>query len=189
MHITYRYETDLKHIDLQSMGADPKPAAIMELVQRRKNDLQNEEKEIRRICVTLWSFIAANSIVPFNDDLVDYMQLFLDEEKSKGRSGNPDIIHNLQRVIDEYKAELSLYTRSTSSTNDREFVDPRKIDEIFTLVGQLFRLPINGQFIREQVEGIKRGKLHYVDRNEQDVPLPVNLNDSKVLADIEALLH
>ena len=155
MHITYRLEKNLTHIPINTDGKTP--TAIMHLIDQRISELRKEEKAIRDICVKLSGFLKSNSITPFNDDMIEYLNHFLNEEKLKqtANGGNQDVIRDLERSIEEYTRELDLFSRSIQRDTTEEFIDPKKIEAIFDLVAELYKLPINGKSIESQVERIR----------------------------------
>ena len=189
MHITYQFERNLTRLPMNSGGRTPTPTAILNLIDQRIFDLRKEEKAIRQICVKLSGFLKVNSIIPFNDEIIDYIQLFLDEEKDKGSAANQDMIRNLTQMIDDYREQLNIYTKDLPSASQDELVNPKNIEEVFDLAAELYTLPINGTFIKEQVDGIKRGKAASVDKFEIEAELPANFGESKLFLDIKELLN
>ncbi|CAF4234157.1 unnamed protein product, partial [Rotaria sordida] len=63
-----------------------------------------------------------------------------------------------------------------------------KPDEIFPLVGTLYRLPINGSQIREQVNGLKLNQENLSAKREIFVQLPAKANSSKVMLQFKNII-
>ena len=191
MHITYNFERRLTDVALPSAEGAPTPTAIMVLIDQRIADLRKEEKQIRDICVQLAGFLKENSILPFNDDLVEYFRHFLEEEKQKRATnrGDSDLIRGLEAAIEAYQRDLELFSKSIGTlASKEEFVPPSKIEEVFDLVAQLYKLPINGNFIREQMTKMKRAQMEEVQNNETQIDLLITADSPQVLADLKNLL-
>ncbi|CAF5219200.1 unnamed protein product, partial [Rotaria magnacalcarata] len=95
-----------------------------------------------------------SSINPINEDIVEYINHFIREEKEKGIAGdkNEEIIHRLESLITEYRAAFDLINSNVINETDRSYTPT--IDEIFTCKLQLFELPITGKYIEDQVESL-----------------------------------
>ncbi|CAF4707463.1 unnamed protein product, partial [Rotaria socialis] len=143
MHITYRYERNLTYIKIDNSNSVRKPQSIMKIIDTRISDLRNEETSIRKICAKLSQFLKRNSITPFNDDIIQYFQHFINEEKQKKSTGadNSEIIQGLEKMIRDYNDEVNLYNASVTSQNNssskEQFDNSVQIDEIFRLVQEL----------------------------------------------------
>jgi len=195
MHITYRYERNLTYVDIDQSNSSRTPQSIMTLIDKRISDLRNEETSIRKTCVKLSQFLKANSITPFNDDIFEYIRHFINEEKQKRMSGtdNTQIIRGLEQMIKDYTEEVNLYNSVISSESNSTSTDnldnAKQIDEIFTLVQQLYQLPINGEFIREQIEKMKQGRAEATTSDEQYVDLPTGYNSPQILLDLKEIVN
>lgn len=75
------------------------------VVDQRLQSLQAEKDAILGVCSKLAYFIRTNSINPVNDDIVEYIQHFIREEKQKGNSGakNDEIIMGLEKLEEDYR--------------------------------------------------------------------------------------
>ncbi|CAF3125543.1 unnamed protein product [Rotaria sp. Silwood2] len=73
--------------------------------------LKQEQEIIRHICAKLTLFLRANSINPTNEDIIEYINHFIREEKEKQNAGdnNEQIIIGLQNLIKEYQDEINLF--------------------------------------------------------------------------------
>lgn len=190
MHITYRYEKRLTHVPISTSQSKVAPKAIMSIIDERITALRKEQNRIRQICVKLSGFIKANAITPFNDDFLEYLRHFLNEEKQKQMHShaNEALIDNLERSIHEYEQDLQLYIRSVEKADVDEFVDPNEIDKIFELVSNLYELPINGKSIQEQMERVKQEQIATVERDECVIDLPPEKIYSNSLHQLQALM-
>ena len=64
----------------------------------------------------------------------------------------------------------------------RDVIKPEKI---FDLVGTLYKLPITGRQIQQQVEGIKLGQERYGSQQEILVKLPSKAASSRVMIQVQ----
>ncbi|CAF3791038.1 unnamed protein product [Rotaria sp. Silwood1] len=195
MHITYQYERNLTYIEIDNSNSLQTPKSIMTIIDKRISDLRNEETSIRRICVKLSLFLKQNSITPFNDDIIEYLQHFINEEKKKKSTGidNTDVIKGLEKMIKDYTEEFQLFNSSISSQNNLtstdEFDNASKIDEIFNLVQKLYDLPINGKLIEEQVKRMKEGHAQAANSDEQFVDLPSSYDSPDILNNLKEIVN
>ncbi|CAF1199139.1 unnamed protein product [Rotaria sordida] len=195
MHITYKYERNLTYIEINNSNSLQTPQSIMTIIDKRITDLRNEEKAIRKICVKLSQFLKQNSITPFNDDIIEYLQHFINEEKQKKSTGidNTDIIKGLEQMIKDYTEEFNLYTSSISSQNNStstdRFDNTAQIEEMFSLVQKLYDLPINGKLIEEQVRRMKEGRAQATKSDEQFVDLPTGYNSPDILNNLKDIVN
>ena len=192
MHITYRYERNLTYVEMDDSNSSKTPQSIMTLIDKRISDLRKEEAAIRQICVKLSQFLKANSITPFNDDMLEYLRHFIQEEKQKQMQGahNTQVIEGLEKMIKDYTDEVNLFTKCISPQNNSDnFDNASQIDEIFTLVQKLYELPINGKLIEEQINRMKQGRAQAATSDEQFVDLPTGFNSPQILVDLQKVVN
>jgi hypothetical protein len=67
-------------------------------------------------------------------------------------------------------------------------IDVIQTEEIFPLVGTLYRLPINGRKIREQVEGLKISQGQVVLDRESCIQLPAIAASSRIMLQLKMIL-
>jgi hypothetical protein len=181
-HITYEYETNLTHLDEN---------CSLEDIDKRITDLRNEKLEIEDVYKKLSKFLHANAILPLNDEILEYLKHFIQEEQMKTNCGeqNNEIIKGLEQMIDDYKQEMELFKETIKNEIDPiNSIDVLKSEDIFTLVGKLYRLPINGKAIREQVDGLRLTQENIERKRENYVKLPIKANDSNVMRQFKAFL-
>ncbi|CAF3682726.1 unnamed protein product [Rotaria sordida] len=181
-HITYEYETKLIHLNESSSLND---------IDQRLRDLRFEKDQIENVYKKLAKFLHANSILPLNDDILEYLKHFIREEQMKKNSGgqNNDIINNLEQMMKNYEEEINLFKETIKNDKDpSNRKDVLKPDEIFPLVGTLYRLPINGSQIREQVNGLKLNQENLSAKREIFVQLPAKANSSKVMLQFKNII-
>lgn len=169
-HITYEYKTNR----VMSLGD----------IDKRLTDLREEAAKIQEVYKKLVKFLHVNAMLPVNDDLINYLEYFIHEEETKQNAGakNTDVITNLKRILMNHKADMEVFKRALDDQkkngNSTDVIQP---DEIFTLVGTLYRLPINGKQIRAQVDGIKFSQEGNGTRRETNVNLPGKAASSKIM--------
>lgn len=189
MHVTYQFKKDLTYLNMIDENLNRTPASVICLIDQRITSLRREADQMRKICVELSAFLKANSITLSNDDLFEYLHHQLNEEKEKRRINVADeaVIRNLEKMIEDYQAELKLLKEPTKIESKDLFHHDDRIEKIFALVKQLYDLPINGKSIKEQVEGIEEGQLLDIEAQELFVDLRGNRTTSKVLSNLERL--
>jgi hypothetical protein len=171
------------------------PESVMNFVDKRINDLKQEEAAILQVCTKLSQFLQANSITPFNDDILEYLRYFIREENLKQNAGanNAEVIRGLENLVAEYTQEMELFKRTlnvqkTIGPNSNDPNSVRRIDEVFKLVETLYALPINGQQIRQQVDGLKRLQTETRKQREYDVILPACASFSTIMKQLQEVV-
>jgi hypothetical protein len=102
--------------------------------------------------------------------------------KRNAGSQNTDVIQGLEQMIQDYQEDMDLFKKTIKNDKDPSNAkDVLKSDDIFPLVGTLYRLPINGPKIREQVNGLKITQQNISAHREIFVELPAKAASSKVM--------
>ena len=158
-------------------------------IDQRIEALRGEEKEILQICHQLSQFVQQNSLTPYNDEIMEYIRYFIQEEETKKAAGaqNQEVIQGLRRMIEKYENEQRLHGRVSAASNTNEqnsFV----VEDVFGLVARLYKLPIHGRSIKEQVEGLKRLQSRGVEEKESLVQMPFNANPSKTMTQLKQIV-
>ncbi|CAF3385692.1 unnamed protein product [Rotaria sp. Silwood2] len=181
-HITYEYETNVRRLTEASSLSD---------IDKRISDLKDEKSKIEDVYKKLSKFLHANAILPLNDDILEYLKLFIKEEQMKKNAGNQnnDVIQGLEQMMKDYEEEINLFKKTIENEKDRSNAkDVLKSDDIFPLVGTLYRLPINGKKIREQVDGLKISQNNISSKREIFVELPVKANSSTIMCQFKNII-
>lgn len=188
MHVTYKFKKQLVYLEIDDRQASSSVHNIISSVDQRISDLKTEETIIRHICTKLVLFLKANSITPINEDIVEYINHFIREEKEKRNAGenNEDIILGLETLVKEYQREFSLINSYTVTEKDQQEVPT--IEDIFTFKCQLFELPITGKYIQEQIEVLNNNQINMIPQREQYVELPRSAKYSKTMKELEKIL-
>ncbi|CAF1038121.1 unnamed protein product [Didymodactylos carnosus] len=168
MHITYETEqinTEVIDTSVQRNIGSQQDAAgairnFQNKLQQRITDLKTEQQKITEVCAKLSIFLYANSITPYNDDLIEYVNHLLREEKDKRAYGsnNQDVINGLQTMVNAYEKEIKIYKDTLASVNStqRNLRVPNVAD-IQPMIESLYNLPIRGAELRQQISLIRRG--------------------------------
>jgi hypothetical protein len=168
----------------------------VEMIEQRIKDLKAEQEAIIKVCTQLTQFLRVNSLNPVNDDIIEYIQHFIREERTKKNAGvqNDGVIAGLENLLVDYKQEMDIVqkgmriSQTSLSTNPSDSNSAVKAEDIFILVGSLYRLPINGVKIRAQVDELKRVQHKFSRNREQTVSLPAEAASSSVMADLKRIL-
>ena len=159
---------------LTRQGVSQAESAVNQLI----DDLRNEQSMILIECAKLSRFLRANAITAYNDDTIEYMKYHIEEEKRKQQEGteNSEVIQGLETALESFKQEMKLFDQaltdgnaSTTATDMRNRIP--QLEEIFPLIERLYALPINGNSIRQQVEGLRSNQQASVKRREETIVL------------------
>ncbi len=102
--------------------------------------------------------------------------------KQSAGARNNDVIAGLEKLMAEFNTNIELLRKTLNeqkkSGGVRDVIEP---EAIFDLVGTLYELPITGEQIRRQVDGIKISQERYGAKREIYVRLPEKAASSKVM--------
>jgi hypothetical protein len=88
-----------------------------------------------------------------------------------------------------YADEMESFEKAIQNERERSnSKDVLKYEEIFPLVETLYRLPINGQKIREQVDILRISELNVLRKRETYVELPAKADLSKTMLGFKGFL-
>ncbi|CAF0924789.1 unnamed protein product [Rotaria sp. Silwood1] len=188
MHVTYEFKKQLTYLEVDDKQSSISSKRILERIDERISHLQQEEEIIRHICAKLTLFLRVNSINPTNEDIIEYINHFIQEEKEKQNAGdnNEQIIIGLQNLIKDYQDEINLLKFNLD--NQANTNDAPTIEEIFFFKCQLFELPITGKYIKAQVESLNLNQMNMIEQREQFVDLPLDAKFSETMKALEEVL-
>ncbi len=121
---------------------------------------------------------------------MEYLRYFIREEQMKQSAGahNNDVIAGLEKMMAEITHNMELLRKTLNEQKEsgdlRDVIQP---EEIFDLVGTLYELPITGEQIRRQVDGIKISQERYGAKREIYVRLPGKAESSKVMVQMRKI--
>ncbi|UJR32384.1 hypothetical protein I4U23_019846 [Adineta vaga] len=148
MHLTYNQKTRIESKSIEDE----------ETIDQHIRNLKKEQAHIEDTYKKLTQFLYIHAIHPMDDDFVRYLRLFIQEEEMKKSQGaeNDQIIEGLQKIMLTYEENMNAFIKTiTHENNSRESNDVSNVEKTFVLLGTLYRLPINGQQIRQEVELLK----------------------------------
>ena len=151
-------------------------------VNERIERLKDEQRKMLAEYTKLSQFLHKHALIPYNDDIVGYFKLFIDQEKKKHMISNDrtSVIEGLEEAMERYKNEMALFKNTMQSGAQQSAVPT--LTDIRSMVEKLYQLPINGQKIRDQVEGVKQSQVTHVRDHEKMITLPRSTDQSEVLA-------
>jgi hypothetical protein len=194
MHNTYDYHKNITYINInnnKSEKTNDQSQSLMSAVDKRIKDLQKEQANVEDIYQKLSKFLYVNAIHPVNDDILYYLQLFSQEEQMKHKVGidNDDVITGLVEITTKYTNNMDIFKKVLSNGKDSiNETDMLKTEDVFPLVGSLYRLPINGQQIREQINVLKNIEDIAVHRMEKYVKLPEKAASSNIMQKLKEIV-
>ena len=173
MHITYEYQTSRTQF---------KPRATrvsLNDIDQRIRDLRRESAKIHEVYKQIAAFLYANSIIPINESIIEYLKYFIREAQMKQ---DVNVVAGLEKMMGEVSADINLLKTTVeekkASGESAAVIQP---SDIFTLVGTLYDLPITGEQIREQVQGIQFSQQRQTNQRDHLVPLPRKAATSQVM--------
>ncbi|CAF2122378.1 unnamed protein product [Rotaria magnacalcarata] len=184
MNITYEYKARQTYRDMtEKLNGSNDNSSISKAIQAYIDELREEQKKIDNIYMKLSEFLHVHAIHPCSDDIVDYLYLFAREEKIKGDLGieNKDVIDNLTAIFEAYQADIGAFKSTLTEKNAENAAGILKPDEVFLQVGLLYRLPINGRRIRDQVELLKHLEDEGVKQREKRIRIPKKAAQSRIM--------
>jgi hypothetical protein len=184
----YEFQTYITYVEIDTSGSN----SPLTEIDKRITALRYEEEQILQICKKLSQFIRENSLTPYNDDVVEYIRYFIREEEMKKGAGadNRNIIQGLQKMIDQYDRVQTIYNASLNATTASNSTHNNRYEpeDIFGLVAQLYKLPINGLSIRQQIEALKKKQSQVNGEKEHFVQIPYNANSSTVMQKLKQIV-
>jgi hypothetical protein len=174
MHVTYEFKKRLTYIEIDENPSSRSSETIISHIDQRIAQLKQEQDIIRHICAKLTLFLRVNSINPTNEDVIEYINHFIREEKQKLNAGanNEQVIHGLENMIKDYQNEIKLLKSNANSKHEKS--DVPTIDEIFIFKCQLCELPITGKYMAEQIKILNVNQMNLIEEREEYVELPWN---------------
>ena len=185
MHGTYQFEKYTTYVKIDERESSASSKTILSRIDRRIRELKDERDIVRHISAKLSLFLRTNSINPVNEDVLDYRNHFIKEEKEKRNAGDDHekVIQGLENMLKEYQDEINLFKSNGDGPNTRT------IEDIFVFKWQLFELPIARQYIREQVETLTFNKVNIVEQREEYVHLPANAKNSTTMQELKKVVR
>ena len=182
MHITYEVSKSISKI----------PVANKAVVDQRLQSLQAEKDAILRVCGQLASFIRTNSMCPANDDILEYIQHSIREERQKRNQGvkNDEIIEGLLKLEEDYRKEMEIIRQSMNTTQNNSSPGTSAItpQKVFDLVHDLYHLPLYGKKIRAQVDQVKVVQQKARSDRESRIQLSSKADSSPVMMELRKVM-
>jgi hypothetical protein len=188
MHVTYEFKKRLTYIEIDENPSSRSSETILSHIDQRIAQLKQEQDIIRHICAKLTLFLRVNSINPTNEDVIEYIEHFIQEEKQKLNAGdnNKQVILGLKNMIEEYRDEMKLLKSNVG--NECEKSDVPSFEEIFVFKCQLCELPITGKYMAEQIESLNVNQMNLIEEREEYVELPWNAQFSTNMKELKQVI-
>lgn len=143
--------------------------SAMEYIEKHRQALETEKTKIEDTYKNLSKFLQVKALSPLNDDIISYFKLFIQEEQMKQQDGarSTDIIDGLERMKKDYEDDMATFHKKLSNEKGNcNTTSIESLDENFKLVGDLYRLPINGQTLRELVNTLQHNESRTIRQKE-----------------------
>ncbi|RHZ62066.1 hypothetical protein Glove_344g51 [Diversispora epigaea] len=182
MHYTYDVKFTNKNVIDQSVRSmindkesfqETKELALRSL-QRRRAQLENEQKKITEINVTFAKFLRQSAIATFNDAYADYLDHFIREENVKKNSDRANydngILTRLENTKKEYLKKIEVIKKAIESNDPSE--SPVTPNDIANLEKELYNLKINGETLKNMKDLSIRSQVNAFKHHQKKVKLP-----------------
>ncbi|CAG8615329.1 8808_t:CDS:2 [Ambispora gerdemannii] len=184
MHVTWEATFVTKNVVDESVKAqindkktfqDTKANAI-KLCQRRRQQLEQEQKKITEINITFAKFLRQSAIATFNDAYAEYLDHFIKEEKMK-KSVDPanyddGVLQGLEKTKKEYLAKIEVIKKAIACNDPSE--SPVSPDEIAKLEKELYNLKLNGETLKNMKDVAMRSQTAAFKHEEKNIRLSGN---------------
>lgn len=164
MHISYQtvpIESDIMHGENRKSIVE-----LRRLINKRVNDLNNEKQTIMNSCRQVIRFVHRNSLLPFNNTIFDYIELFIKEEKLKSTMNtHVNLMNKLNECLEQYK-EVKKLIEGEQISESRETEVWEDVLNFNDSMEELANLPLSGSAIRLQVDFIKEKQQTIVNAKE-----------------------
>ncbi|XP_055344691.1 uncharacterized protein LOC129592640 [Paramacrobiotus metropolitanus] len=173
LHIAYEtYEVERKDVDQNVMkllrqrdGEIYAAQKFMKALELRKNQLQLEEVEMRKVAAKFGCFLKNNAMLLYNDAMEDYLSHLISAEKEKIAAGiTKDRLECYERMLREYRAEKALLETAMRSGDKNQ---PIAIQDVNAAIQSLYTLPLSGQKIRDAVDTMQKVRNQQVQHQEK----------------------
>ncbi|CAF3592333.1 unnamed protein product [Rotaria sp. Silwood1] len=184
MNITYEYQTNLTYVNMNDNASSKNDDHVLiQNIQGYIDNLQKEQEMIKDIYMELLKFLYVNAIHPCNNDIVEYLRLFILEEHIKRNAGisNDEIIDNLTKTMTQYEHDIDILKKNLAKQDSADAKDVLTAEKVFLQVGNLYRLPINGQQFRDQIDILKFVEAQGVKAREKHIKLPQKAATSRIM--------
>lgn len=193
MHITYKCDTNLtyeKPTPVSSSTTTNQQTSLSDIDQLI-TALRGEQAKIQEVYKKMAQFLCVHSLLPINDNYVEYLQYFIQVERGKrtNNADNTEVTANLQKMIADYTSEMEAFKKivqeQKAAAKETKTLTP---EEVFKLSGELYHLPINGKQIRAQVNSIQMGQEKTTNKREKLIELPARAADSTVMLRLRGIV-
>ncbi|CAF4944788.1 unnamed protein product, partial [Rotaria sp. Silwood1] len=174
MHITYENKRIVRTViddNVQKMISEKKNnyeliSALIDNCDCLIKELKVEQDLITQISAKFANFTRQNAIAVFNDDLEDYLEHLIREEKEKRSKGsqNTSVIEGLESMKNSYKEQQRIFDQAIQNNEPCDVVELSQIPE---LVRQLYSLKHNGEQLRRIVNELKSSKSRAIKFTEK----------------------
>nr|XP_008197555.1 PREDICTED: uncharacterized protein LOC659539 isoform X2 [Tribolium castaneum] len=138
-------------------------------IDRRKRELEEEREAIIKSTAQFAHFLQHNAIAPFNDSYKGYIEYLISREKSLGRSGDPEVVHHLEQLLQRYSELKSAFDRSLelSQQHGLNTVISSAVtaQSVMNTIHQLYKLKHNGKKIHELLKKQKASRNSEYDKS------------------------
>ena len=187
MHITYKTEIVTKKVidkDIRSLIEEKMSTAdlivgLIDQCDAKIKKLRDEQAKINEITVKFVKFAEKGSVVAFNDDYVNYLDLFIRDEEEKaqldGVRENKALVESLKKNRADYLEQMRLYEKCDN-------VAGVFLEDIVKLKNELIQMDLQGPQYKNILNEIEKNKANIVERCEESVKFEASKNATTLRA-------
>ena len=192
MHLTYKCDTTVTYEKPQAEdNTATDQQAFLNDIDRLITALLEEQTKIQDVYKKMAQFLCVHSLLPINNDYIEYLQYFIRVERMKlsNDTDNTEVTTNLAKMVADYTNEMEAFKKIVREQK----VAGRKTstltpEEVFRLSRDLYQLPINGKLIRAQVNSIQIGQKKTTNKREKLIELPSTAAQSTVMIRLRGIV-
>ena len=190
MHITYKTEIVTKKVidkDIRSLIEEKTSTAdlivgLIDQYDAKIKKLRDEQAKINEITVKFVRFAKKGSVVAFNDDYVNYLDLFIRDEEEKaqlvGVCDNKALVESLKKNRADYLEQMQMYDQCGTSENVADVC----LEDIVKLKNELIQMDLQGPQYKNILNEIEKNKANIVERCEESVKFEASKNATTLRA-------
>ncbi|CAG8492140.1 4435_t:CDS:2 [Dentiscutata heterogama] len=153
----------------------------IKMLQEKIDQLKVQQNTVDNIVIQFTQFLSQNAIATFNDTYAEYLDYIICLEKKKkntSKNYNNEILEGLEETKRKYDEKVKAIKKKIE--NDEPPSCSPSIEDIFSLVQQLYNLPNIGQYLqnvkKEERKTLKYRERHYKASGSQNRKLTRVLN-------------
>ncbi|KAF0508680.1 p-loop containing nucleoside triphosphate hydrolase [Gigaspora margarita] len=131
----------------------------IETLQRKINQLKEQQNTISEIIIQFTQFLIQNTIAVFNDAYVDYLDYIIHLKREKANASENNILKDLEEIKRKYSEKVNIIKNMIE--NNESSSCSLSSEDIFRLEKQLYRLPNISRYLQDVKKAEKKRVFKY----------------------------